>query len=164
MAMVLGHTAMDLDTAPMDMTLVDTMARGLLMLSLRPRLMPIPTTMVDMDMVLDTTAMDMVLDTVPMDMAIDMAMDMAMATTDKFPQPYLFPNKHQKDNWVIHQEYSKTDQPPNGFYQFEFHLHECCLFQCRQPGSSRNGEQEMLENQNVMIKQLINRKPHLIVL
>merc|ERR1719309_1166398 len=40
---------------------------------------------------------------------------MAMATTDKFPQPYLFPNKLQKDNWVIHQEYSKTDQPPNGF-------------------------------------------------
>merc|ERR1712034_307814 len=148
----------DWDTAPTDMALdttamvlVDTMARGPLMLSLRPRLMPIPTTMVDMDMVLDTTAMDMVL---------DMAMDMAMATTDKFPQPYLFPNKLQKDNWVIHQEYSKTDQPPNGFYQFEFHLHECCLFQCRQPGSSRNGEQEMLENQNVMIKQLINRKPH----
>merc|ERR1719228_415486 len=114
---------MVLDTTAM--VLVDTMARGLLMLSLRPRLMPIPTTMVDMDMV--------------------------MATTDKFPQPYLFPNKLQKDNWVIHQEYSKTDQPPNGFYQFEFHLHECCLFQCRQPGSSRNGEQEMLENQNVMI-------------
>merc|ERR1719334_2299280 len=133
--MVLGHTAMDLDTAPTDMALdttamvlVDTMARGLLMLSLRPRLMPIPTTMVDMDMVLDTTAMDMVLDTVPMDMAVDMAMDMAMATTDKFPQPYLLPNKLQEDNRVIHQEYSKTDQPPNGFYQFEFHLHKCCLF------------------------------------
>merc|ERR1719244_662442 len=55
-------------------------------------------------MVLDTMAMDMVLDTVPMDMAVDMAM------ADKFPQPYLFPNKLQKDNWVIHQEYSKTDQ------------------------------------------------------
>merc|ERR1712228_908127 len=98
-----------LDTTAM--VLVDTMARGPLMLSLRPRPMPIPTTMVDMDMVLDTMAMDMV-------------MDMAMAITDKFPQPYLFPNKLQKDNWVIHQEYSKTDQPPNGFYQFEFHLHE----------------------------------------
>merc|ERR1719436_1338780 len=131
---------MALDTTAM--VLVDTMARGLLMLSLRPRLMLIPTTMVDMDMVLDTA---------PMVMAMDMAMDMAMATTDKFPQPYLFPNKLQEDNRVIHQEYSKTDQPPNGFYQFEFHLHECCLFQCRQPGSSRNGEQEMLENQNVMI-------------
>merc|ERR1712002_806745 len=67
-----------------------------------------------------TTAMDMVLDTVPMDMVMDMAMDMAMATTDKFPQPYLFPNKLQEDNRVIHQEYSMTDQPPNGFYQFEF--------------------------------------------
>merc|ERR1712033_145398 len=59
--MAIGHMAMDWDTAPMDMALdttamdlVDTMARGPLMLSLRPRLMPIPTTMVDMDMVLDT--------------------------------------------------------------------------------------------------------------
>merc|ERR1712083_371013 len=77
------------------MVLVDTMARGLLMLSLRPRPMPIPTTMVDMDMVLDTMAMDMVLDTVPMDMAVDMAMDMAMAITDKFPQPY-FPTNSKK--------------------------------------------------------------------
>merc|ERR1719348_2509050 len=46
MAMASGHTAMDWDTAPMDMAsdttamvLVDTMARGLLMLSQRPRLM-----------------------------------------------------------------------------------------------------------------------------
>merc|ERR1711962_743198 len=46
--------AMDWDTAPTDMALdtmamvlVDTMARGLLMLSPRQRLMLIPTTLVD---------------------------------------------------------------------------------------------------------------------
>merc|ERR1719283_733308 len=54
MAMARGHMAMDWDTAPMDMALdttamvlVDTMERGLLMLSPRPRLMLIPTTLVD---------------------------------------------------------------------------------------------------------------------
>merc|ERR1719348_656341 len=89
----------------------DTTARGLLMLSLRPRL--IPTTLVDttVDMGLDTmargllmlrlipttmvdTMVDMAVDTmVDMDMVLaTMAMDMVfMATMDKSIYPYFIP-------------------------------------------------------------------------
>merc|ERR1719348_2938055 len=99
-----------------------TMARGLLMPSLWPRLMLIPTTMVDttdmvsaMAMVVwDTTAMAMdmvsamamvtVWDTMAMDMdmvSMDMVMDMAMATTDKPSQKYLLHTKHHQGNLDI---------------------------------------------------------------
>merc|ERR1719228_57726 len=73
---------MALDTTDMDS---DTTARGLLMLSLRLRL--IPTTMVDtmVDMAMDTMVdMDMVLATMAMDVVF-------MATMDKSIYPYFIP-------------------------------------------------------------------------
>merc|ERR1719510_871510 len=79
--------------------MVDTMARGLLMLS--PRLMPIPTTMVDTMVIMvwatPDTAMDTVLDTTAVDMvSMDTVMAMAMATTDKSSQTYLLHTKSQQ--------------------------------------------------------------------
>merc|ERR1712121_246601 len=95
MAMVVWDTtAMDMDMVWDTMAMVwATMARGLLMPSLRPRLMLIPTTMVDtMDMV-SAMAMVTVWDT--------MVMDMAMATTDKPSQKYLLHTKHHQGNLDI---------------------------------------------------------------
>merc|ERR1712105_49024 len=71
-------TAMDMDSdmPAMDMD-SDTTARGLLMLSLRPRL--ILTTMVDTDTALDSTAMDMDSD---MPDTSDTDLDTAMVSTD----------------------------------------------------------------------------------
>merc|ERR1719244_1755815 len=60
-------TAMDLDT----MVVLDTMARGLLMLSLRPRLILTTHMVSDTDMVSD---MDTMADTPDLDMAIDTCM------------------------------------------------------------------------------------------
>merc|ERR1711997_609341 len=67
------------DTTDTVSATTDTTARGLLMLSpplsLRPRLMPIPTT--------DTTAMDTVLDTPVTDTVLDTTTDtLVLATTD----------------------------------------------------------------------------------
>merc|ERR1719516_106813 len=115
MVLVMPTMDMALDTTDMDS---DTTARGLLMLSLRPRL--IPTTLVDttVDMVLVMPTTDMALDTTDMgsdtmargllmlrlipttmvdtmvDMAMDtmMAMDMVfMATMDKSIYPHFIP-------------------------------------------------------------------------
>merc|ERR1740131_439320 len=86
MVLVMPTTDMALDTTDMDS---DTTARGLLMPSLRLRL--IPTTMVDtmVDMAVDTMVdMDMVLATTAMDVAF-------MATMDKSTNPYLVPDLHQ---------------------------------------------------------------------
>merc|ERR1712215_561109 len=86
MVLVMPTTDMALDTTDMDS---DTTARGLLMPSLRPRL--IPTTMVDtmVDMAVDTMVdMDMVLATTAMDVVF-------MATMDKSTNPYLVPDLHQ---------------------------------------------------------------------
>merc|ERR1711925_26001 len=83
MVLVMPTTDMALDTTDMDL---DTMARGLLMPSLRPRL--IPTTLVDtmVDMAVDTMVdMDMVLATTAMDVVF-------MATMDKSTNQYLFPD------------------------------------------------------------------------
>merc|ERR1711872_816986 len=120
-------TDMALDTTDMDS---DTMARGLLMPSLRPRL--IPTTLVDtmVDMVLVMPTMDMALDTMDMgsdttaDMAVDtmvdmdmvlatMAMDVAfMATMDKSTNPYLVPDLHQLRDLDLHQDLSVNQVLP----------------------------------------------------
>merc|ERR1719347_341272 len=64
-------------------TMVATTARGLLMLSPRPRLMLIPTTA--MAMVDTTVVWAMAMDTT----AVDTVMDMATATTDKLSLPHL---------------------------------------------------------------------------
>merc|ERR1712126_650086 len=69
----------DMDILPMDTPPLDTMARDLLMLSQRPRLM-LDFTMEDMDMVLDMPVLAM-----PVLVMLDMAMDilpMVLATVD----------------------------------------------------------------------------------
>merc|ERR1712034_21154 len=117
MVLVMPTTDMALDTTDMDL---DTMARGLLMPSLRPRLIPttLEDTMVDMVLVMPTT--DMALDTMDMgldttargllmlrlipttmvdtmvDMAVDTMVDMdmvlaIMAIMDKSIYPYFIP-------------------------------------------------------------------------
>merc|ERR1719244_1263800 len=61
---------MDLDTMVLDMDTTDipmlTMARGLLMLMLSPRLMPIPTSCTEDTMDLDTMVLDMDTTDIPM--------------------------------------------------------------------------------------------------
>merc|ERR1711872_614842 len=110
--MVLDMPAMDMALDTTDMAL-DTMARGLLMLRL------IPTTMVDtmMDMVLATTAMDVVF----------------MVTTDKYTNPYLFPDLLQPRDLIKYQDLSVNQvlSPchQNGLYHSSS-PHECCQFQC----------------------------------
>merc|ERR1712034_159126 len=94
---------MALDTTDMDL---DTMARGLLMPSLRPRL--IPTTLEDtmVDMALDTMVdMDMVLATTAMDVVF-------MATMDKSTNPYLVPDLHQLRDLDLHQDLSVNQVLP----------------------------------------------------
>merc|ERR1711872_316486 len=118
--MVLDMVAMDMALDTTDMAL-DTMARGLLMLRL------IPTTMVDtmVDMVLDMEAMDMVLDTTAMDVVF-------MVTTDKYTNPYLFPDLLQPRDLIKYQDLSVNQvlSPchQNGLYHSSS-PHECCQFQ-----------------------------------
>merc|ERR1719290_745239 len=119
--MVLDMEAMDMALDTMDMAL-DTMARGLLMLRL------ILTTMVDtmVDMVLDMPAMDMALATTAMDVVF-------MATTDKYTNPYLFPDLLQPRDLIKYQDLSVNQvlSPchQNGLYHSSS-PHECCQFQC----------------------------------
>merc|ERR550519_3333398 len=100
----------------------------------RPRLIPLPilTTMVDMVM--------------------------AMATTDKSSQPYLLQAQHQKGDWAIHQDLSVNHQllcqHQMDYFSLSFIPHLCCQFQCCQPSPTRNGKQEAIENQNVLIRQI----------
>merc|ERR1712034_87339 len=112
--MVLDMPAMDMALDTTDMAL-DTMARGLLMLRLIPTTMV--DTMVDMDMVLATTAMDVVF----------------MATTDKYTNPYLFPDLLQPRDLIKYQDLSVNQvlSPchQNGLYHSSS-PHECCQFQC----------------------------------
>merc|ERR1712034_284942 len=88
MVLVMPTTDMDLDTT----------ARGLLMPSLRPRLIPttLVDTMVDMDMVSATTAMDVAF----------------MATMDKSTNPYLVPDLHQLRDLDLHQDLSVNQVLP----------------------------------------------------
>merc|ERR1711962_1946075 len=119
MVLVMPTTDMALDTTDMDS---DTTARGLLMPSLRPR--PILTTLVDttVDMVLVMPTTDMALDT--MDMAVDTMVDMDMvlattamdvvftATMDKSTNPYLVPDLHQLRDLDLHQDLSVNQVLP----------------------------------------------------
>merc|ERR1711973_781909 len=95
MVLVMPTTDMALDTTDMDS---DTTARGLLMPSLRPRLIPttLVDTMVDMGMVLATTAMDVAF----------------MATMDKSTNPYLVPDLHQLRDLDLHQDLSVNQVLP----------------------------------------------------
>merc|ERR1712055_893039 len=80
----------------------DTTARGLLMLRL------IPTTMVDtmVDMAVDTMVdMDMVLATTAIDVVF-------MATMDKSTNPYLVPDLHQLRDLDLHQDLSVNQVLP----------------------------------------------------
>merc|ERR1711872_1182767 len=99
MVLVMPTTDMALDTTDMGS---DTTARGLLMLRL------IPTTMVDtmVDMAVDTMVdMDMVLATTAMDVAF-------MATMDKSTNPYLVPDLHQLRDLGLHQDLSVNQVLP----------------------------------------------------
>merc|ERR1712180_273566 len=87
MVLVMPTTDMALDTTDMGS---DTTARGLLMLRL------IPTTMVDTDMVLATTAMGVVF----------------TATMDKSTNPYLVPDLHQLRDLDLHQDLSVNQVLP----------------------------------------------------
>merc|ERR1712083_680307 len=119
MVLVMPTTDMALDTTDMDS---DTTARGLLMPSLRPR--PIPTTLVDttVDMVLVMPTTDMALDTTDMGSDTMVDMDMVLATTamgvvftatmDKSTNPYLVPDLHQLRDLDLHQDLSVNQVLP----------------------------------------------------
>merc|ERR1719244_769332 len=120
---------------------------------LSPRLMLIPTcSMVDMvDMVWATMV---ALDTMAMVWATMVAMDMAVDTTgDK--------SSHQQGDLDIHQDLSVNHQllcqQKMDYFSLSFIPHQCCQFQCCQPSHARNGEQEAIENQNVLIRQIKKR-------
>merc|ERR1712080_638952 len=157
------------------------MARGLLMLM--PSLLLIPTTMVDtMDMVwvtmvaMDTMAWDMsmargllmlmpsllLIPTMAMVLVLDMvdtmAMDMVWDTVDTTGDK----SSHQQGYLDIHQDLSVNRQllcqQKMDYFSLSFIPHQCCQFQCCQPSLTRNGKQEAIENQNVLIRQK-KRKP-----
>merc|ERR1711974_503488 len=151
-------------------------ARGLLMLSLRPSLLLIPTmvatamvwamdTMADMALAMVDTTMArgllmlmpsllLILTTMEATMAMvwDMAMDVA-TTGDK--------SSHQHRDWTIHQDLSVNHQllcqHQMDYFSLSFIPHLCCQFQCCQPSPTRNGKQEAIENQNVLIRQIKNK-------
>merc|ERR1711974_312283 len=156
-------------------------ARGLLMLSLRPSLLLIPTmvatamvwamdTMADMALAMVDTTMArgllmlmpsllLILTTMEATMAmvwdmamVDMAMDVA-TTGDK--------SSHQKGDWAIHEDLSVNHQllcqHQMDYFSLSFIPHLCCQFQCCQPSPTRNGKQEAIENQNVLIRQIKNK-------
>merc|ERR1711890_228660 len=134
--------SMDMVWATMVATVLDTMdwdmsmARGLLMLM--PSLLLIPTMamVLGLDMV-DTMAMDMVWDTVD-------------TTGDK--------SSHLQGYLDIHQDLSVNHQllcqQKNGLFQFEFHPPPVLPVSACQPSLTRNGKQEAIENQNVLIRQI----------
>merc|ERR1712131_263278 len=137
--------AMALDTTDVA-TMVATTARGLLMLSPRPRLMLIPTTAMAMA---DTTVVwaTMAVDTVSM----DTVMAMATATTDKPSLQHLLlaqpPHHYSLGDLVTHQDLSVNHhqlpcQRQMGHFSLSFVPHQCCQFQCHQTSVASNGEQE----------------------
>merc|ERR1712002_775895 len=131
----------------LDTMVLDIMARGLLMLSPKPRLLLIPTTLVDI-MVLDMDMVDMVLDMPDMDIVVldmldtvDMVLDIpdldmdstdtdtatAMDTWDKYFPFFSYSllhhiSKHRKLGYRIRQDLSVIQQLEssikNGLYQF----------------------------------------------
>merc|ERR550519_2649813 len=122
----------------MDSMVDMSMARGLLMLM--PSLLLILTTM--------EATMAMVWDTAMVDMAMDVA-----TTGDK--------SSHQKGELAIHQDLSVNHQllcqHQMDYFSLSFIPHLCCQFQCCQPSPTRNGKQEAIENQNVLIRQIKNK-------
>merc|ERR1719402_1116938 len=162
------------DIAAMDLDMATTMARGLLM----PSLLLIPTTLATaMVWAMDTMA-DMALAMVDITMArgllmlmpslllilttmeattvmawdtamVDTAMDVA-TTGDK--------SSHPKGDWAIHEDLSVNHQllcqQQMDYFSLSFIPHLCCQFQCCQPSPTRNGKQEAIENQNVLIRQI----------
>merc|ERR1712055_1266014 len=121
--------------ADMALAMVDmSMARGLLMLM--PSLLLILTTM--------EATMAMVWDMAMVDMAMDVA-----TTGDKS-------SSHQYRDWTIHQDLSVNHQllcqHQMDYFSLSFIPHLCCQFQCCQPSPTRNGKQEAIENQNVLIR------------
>merc|ERR1719219_2914053 len=152
----------------LDTMVLDIMARGLLMLSLKPRLMLIPTTMVDI-MVLDMPDMvDMVLDIPDLDMhTTDTDMATAMDTGDKYFLFFSYSllhhiSKHRKLGYKIRQDLSVIQQLEssikNGLYQFEFLPSPVLLsFQCYQISFLIMVCRKQ-ENQKVMIRQIKNTK------
>merc|ERR1712050_73474 len=144
-------TATDMASDTTDVaTMVATTARGLLMLSPRPRLMLIPTTamaMADTTVVWATTAVDtMAVDTVSM----DTVMATATATADKLSLPHLFlaqpPHHNSPGDLVTHEDLSVSHQLPcqrqMDHFSLSFVPHQCCQFQCHQTSVASNGEQE----------------------
>merc|ERR1712220_6937 len=135
---------------------MDTTARGPLMLSpplsLRPRLMPIPTT--------DTTAMDTVLATPVMDTVLDTTTDTAttdtataMACTDTTvkcpadssqPKTSLGITSSSSEKWIAQLGLIPTS---------------ATSFSATRLAQARNGEQEAKENQNVLIRRIKKLKP-----
>merc|ERR1719239_658716 len=162
MATTVLATVLDTDTDTVSATpdttdtvsaTTDTTARGLLMLSpplsLRPRLMPIPTT--------DTTATDTtVLDTAPTVATTDTATtDMATAvactdTTVKCPADSSQPKtslgitSSSSEKWIA---------------QFGLIPTSATSFSATRLAQARNGEQEAKENQNVLIRRIKKLKP-----
>merc|ERR1711874_945930 len=122
----------------MDSMVDMSMARGLLMLM--PSLLLILTTM--------EATMAMVWDTAMVDMAMDVA-----TTGDK--------SSHQHRDWTIHQDLSVNHQllcqQQMDYFSLSFIPHLCCQFQCCQPSPTRNGKQEAIENQIVLIRQIKNK-------
>merc|ERR1712002_310314 len=164
------------DMVILDMVL-DIMARGLLMLSPKPRLLLIPTTLVDI-MVLDMDMVVMVLDMPDMvDMVLDIPdLDMdstdtdtatAMDTWDKYFPFFSYSllhhiSKHRKLGYRIRQDLSVIQQLEssikNGLYQFEFLPSPVLLsFQCYQISFLIMVCRKQ-ENQKVMIRQIKNTK------
>merc|ERR1712228_111963 len=149
------------DTTDTVSATTDTTARGPLMLSpplsLRPRLMPIPTT--------DTTAMDTVLATPVTDTVLDTTTDtLVLATTDTVsattdtatamactdttvkcpadssqPKTSLGITSSSSEKWIA---------------QFGLIPTSATSFSATRLAQARNGEQEAKENQNVLIRRI----------
>merc|ERR1712137_840368 len=165
----------------------DTTARGPLMLSpplsLRPRLMPIPTT--------DTTAMDTVLATPVTDTVLDTTTDTVSATTARGPlrpspplmlMPRLIPTTDTTatattdtatamactDTTVKCPADSSQPKTSLGITssssekwiaQFGLIPTSATSFSATRLAQARNGEQEAKENQNVLIRRIKKLKP-----
>merc|ERR1711934_237399 len=144
------------DTTDTVSATTDTTARGPLMLSpplsLRPRLMPIPTTdTTAMDTVLATPVTDTVLDTTPTVATTDTATTdtaTAMACTDTTvkcpadssqPKTSLGITSSSSEKWIA---------------QFGLIPTSATSFSATRLAQARNGEQEAKENQNVLIRRI----------
>merc|ERR1712150_287444 len=161
----------------------DTTARGLLMLSpplsLRPRLMPIPTTDTTvMDTVLDTPVTDTVLDTTT-DTLVLATTDTVLVTTARGPlrpspplmlMPRLIPTTDTTATDTTVKCPADSSQPKTSLgitssssekwiAQFGLIPTSATSFSATRLAQARNGEQEAKENQNVLIRRIKKLKP-----